>query len=49
MINKILNLGPKGPDASLIYGMINGFSMKAHISEWIKEAIDARKFEDSYS
>ena len=30
-------------------GMCNGYAMKAHISEWIKEAIDARKFEDSYS
>ena len=30
-------------------GMINGFSMKAHLAGWIKEAIDARKFEDSYS
>ena len=29
-------------------GMCNGFSMKRHLGEWIKEAIEARKYEDSY-
>ena len=29
-------------------GMCNGYAMKCHLAEWIKEAIDARKYEDSY-